>query len=147
MPICPSGKISPNLVALIAWPNQQKKSNVRSFDWTNDKRELNKQTELGGSPGLLVMGGGSCSKGRGFESGHRIPDGHDIFSCMICCKNCNDVCLKRPKINQKEGGFGPFFLKKTRQRCLSCLPVNLFCTFVYQRRKIVVAAVRQQNEI
>ena len=29
----------------------------------------------------------------------------------ICCKNCNDVCLKRPKINKKEAGVGPF--KKT----------------------------------
>ena len=33
----------------------------------------------GGSPGLVVMGGGSCSKGRGFKSWHRILDGHDIF--------------------------------------------------------------------
>ena len=30
---------------------------------------------------------------------------------FICCKNCNDVCLKRPKINKKEAGVGPF--KKT----------------------------------
>ena len=29
----------------------------------------------------------------------------------ICCKNCN-VCLKRSKINEKEAGVGPFFLKK-----------------------------------
>ena len=30
----------------------------------------------GGSPGLVVMGGDSCSKGREFESRHRILDGH-----------------------------------------------------------------------
>ena len=30
----------------------------------------------GGSPGLVVMGGDSCSKGRGFESQHRILDGY-----------------------------------------------------------------------
>ena len=30
----------------------------------------------GGSPGLAVMGGDSCSEGRGFESQHRILDGH-----------------------------------------------------------------------
>ena len=30
----------------------------------------------GGSPGLMVMGGDSCSKGRGFESRHHILDGH-----------------------------------------------------------------------
>ena len=58
------------------------------------------------------MGRDSCSKGRGFESWHCILDGH-IFT-YICCKNCNDVCLKRPKINEKEAGVGPFFLKNTK---------------------------------
>ena len=29
---------------------------------------------MGGSPGLVVMGDNSCSKGRGFESQHRILD-------------------------------------------------------------------------
>ena len=32
----------------------------------------------------------------------------DIFFTYICCKNCNDECLKRPKINEKEAGVGPF---------------------------------------
>ena len=32
----------------------------------------------GGSPGLVVMGGESCSKGPEFESGHHILDG--LFS-------------------------------------------------------------------
>ena len=31
---------------------------------------------LGGSPGLVVMGVDSRSKGRGFESQRRILDGH-----------------------------------------------------------------------
>ena len=31
------------------------------------------------APGLIVLGGGSCSDGRGFESRHCILDGHDIF--------------------------------------------------------------------
>ena len=35
---------------------------------------------LGGSPGLVLKGGDSCSEGHGFESGCRILDGHDIFS-------------------------------------------------------------------
>ena len=61
---------------------------------------------LGGSPGLVVMGRNSRSKGCGFESRHCILNGH-FFTC-ICCKNCN-VCLKRPKINKKEAGVGPFF--------------------------------------
>ena len=34
---------------------------------------------LGGSPGLVVMGGDSHSEGRGFESLCCILDGHDIF--------------------------------------------------------------------
>ena len=29
------------------------------------------------------------------------------FFTLIWCKNCNDVCLKRPKINEKEAGVGP----------------------------------------
>ena len=62
-----------------------------------------------GSPGLVVMRGGSHSKVCGFESRRRILDGHDIFFTLICCKNCNDVCLKRPKINENEAGVGPFF--------------------------------------
>ena len=32
------------------------------------------------SPGLVVMGGDSRSKGRGFKSRRQILDGHDIFS-------------------------------------------------------------------
>ena len=57
----------------------------------------------------MVKGRDSSSEGCGFESRHRILDGH--FSTFICCKNCNDVCLKRPKINEKEAGVGPFFKK------------------------------------
>ena len=41
---------------------------------------LNKQIiRFGGSPGLVVMGGDSCSEGRGFKSWRCIVDGHDIF--------------------------------------------------------------------
>ena len=50
-------------------------------------------------------GDDSCSSGRGFESRSCILDGH-LFT-TICCKNCI-VCLKRPKINKKEAGVGPF---------------------------------------
>ena len=39
---------------------------------------------LGGSPGLVVMGRDSCSKGRGFESRHRILDG--LFSHIFVVK-------------------------------------------------------------
>ena len=33
------------------------------------------------------------------------------FYTLICCKNCF-VCLKRPKINEKEAGVGPFLKKR-----------------------------------
>ena len=59
----------------------------------------------GRSPGLVVMGGDSHSKGCGFESRHRILDGH--FFTYICCKNCI-VCLKKTKNKQKEAEVGPF---------------------------------------
>ena len=62
---------------------------------------------MGGSPGLVVMGGDTYSEGCGFKSRHCILDGH--FFTYICCKNCNDVCLKRPKINDKRGQGSPIF--------------------------------------
>ena len=39
------------------------------------------------------------------------------FFTMISCKIVMFVCLKRPKINEKEDGDGPF--KKTLARCIS----------------------------
>ena len=57
----------------------------------------------------MVMGDNSCPEGCVFESRLRILDGH--FFTLICCKNCI-VCLKRPKINEKEAEVGPFFIKK-----------------------------------
>ena len=77
---------------------------------------------MGGSPGLVVMGRDSHSEGRGFESRHRILDGH--FFTYICCKNCN-VCLKRPKINEKEAGVGQFFFKKRRRHQTANAQMNI----------------------
>ena len=55
----------------------------------------------------MVLGDDSCSKGRGFESRHRILDGHlDIIS------QNSIVCLKRPKINKKRPGLAHFFKKR-----------------------------------
>ena len=47
-----------------------------------DKRRQAKRKKfnLGGSPGLVIIGDDSCSRGHGFESWHRILDGH--FSCL-----------------------------------------------------------------
>ena len=42
------------------------------------------------------------------------------FFILICCKNCIDVCLKRPKINEKVAGVGQFFKKETSN------PSNIF---------------------
>ena len=36
------------------------------------------------SPGLVAMGGGSCTEGRGFKSQHHILDGH--FSHILVVK-------------------------------------------------------------
>ena len=58
------------------------------------------------SPGLVVMGGDSSSRGRGFKSLRHILDGHEFFSNWFAIKMF--VCLKRPKINKKEAGVGPF---------------------------------------
>ena len=56
------------------------------------------------------MGGDSRSEGRGFESQHHILEGH--FFTLICCKILLMFVWKRPKINEKESGDGPF--KKIR---------------------------------
>ena len=76
----------------------------------------------------MVMGGDSHSNDHGFQSRHRILDGH--FSHIFVVKICN-VCLKRSKINEKEAGVGTF--KKifdavdetTYLAYLSCF--NYFC--------------------
>ena len=51
-----------------------------------DKLSRLRMFNQGWSPGLVVMGGDSCSKGRGFESRRRILDGHDIFSHLFVVK-------------------------------------------------------------
>ena len=53
---------------------------------------------LDGSPVLVVMGLNPCA----------ISWMDMTFFTLICCKNCV-VCLKRPKIKEKEAGDGRFF--------------------------------------
>ena len=50
---------------------------------------------MGGSPGLVVMGGDSCSKGHEFKSRHRILDAH--FSHRYVFEVKFVMCLKRQK--------------------------------------------------
>ena len=81
---------------------------------------------VGWRPGLVVMGRDSGSEGCGFKSWHHILDGH--FFTYICCKNCN-VCLKRPKINKKEAGIGPFLIinfEAFTYTHIQCEPIGRF---------------------
>ena len=52
---------------------------------------------MGGSPGLVVMGGDSSSKGCEFKSQCCILDGHDIFSHLIVVKIIMCVCKDENK--------------------------------------------------
>ena len=63
----------------------------------------------GGSPGLVVMGEDSCLKGSN-PCAEYWMDWH--FFNLICCKNCIDVCLKRPRTNEKRPGLAHFWHKK-----------------------------------
>ena len=50
---------------------------ITIFTTCFDQSELvAKLSQKGGSPGLVVMGGDSCSENCGFESPHHILDGH-----------------------------------------------------------------------
>ena len=62
---------------------------------------------LDGSPVLVVMGDDSCSEVVGLNP-CAISWMDMTFFTLICCKNCV-VCLKRPKIKEKEAGDGRFF--------------------------------------
>ena len=77
----------------------------------------------------MVMGGDSCSKGRGFESQRHILDGH--FFTFICCIDCN-VCLKR-RNKQKRGRGWPILKNILMRHMYSTIPfiqrMQLFIAF------------------
>ena len=58
-------------------------ANCGSIIAYNVLSESIKFCQLGGSPGLVVMGGDSRSKGHGFQSRRCILDGHDIFHIAL----------------------------------------------------------------
>ena len=58
----------------------------------------------------MVMGGDSVPKVVGSNPSARYWMDMTFFT-LICCRKCI-VCLKRPKINEKEAGVGPFKKKK-----------------------------------
>ena len=56
-------------------------SNMGYFQVRYDSRVVNYDHRL--ATGVVVIGGHSCSKGRGFESRHHILDGHNIFHIYL----------------------------------------------------------------
>ena len=106
-------------------------SEKNEIDIEKRKTERHKSSDIGvnvptqgRSPGVVVMGGDSCSKDCRFESRYCLLDGH--FFTLICSKNCFNVCLKRPSIDEKEAGVGHLFKKTLRtSKVLSQkLPLN-----------------------
>ena len=80
-----------------------------------------KQYNRGESPGLVVIGGGSCSKGHEFESRHHILDGY--FSHLFVVRIV--MFFVKTKINEKEAKEGPFFENNLP---FLCYGKNLFCS-------------------
>ena len=66
-----------------------------------NKKE-NKEIKQGGSPGLVVMGDGSCSRGHGFEYRRCLLDGHDIFHIDLLKKL---YCLFEKTENKRKIGL------------------------------------------
>ena len=79
------------------------------------------------------MGDDSCSKGRGFIFRRRILDGH--FFTLICRGNCI-VCLKRPKINEKDKYLAT----------LSNCPLIIHVVFTKSQRNIWSSCRYQENQ-
>ena len=84
------------------------------------------ENPLGREPWPSGYGRHLMMRGCGFESWCRRMDMK--FFTLICCKNCI-VCLKRPKINGKEAGVGPF-LKIENPLCSKSNFLSfIFCYF------------------
>ena len=77
-------------------------SRVRNLPYSNCKlvkfsiKQLQHLLGKGGSHGLVVIRGDPCSEGHGFESQHRILDGHFFTDTYLLQRDYN-VCLKRRK--------------------------------------------------
>ena len=85
---------------------------MKAVEWRNPAAFIVSNTfeaklkHEGGSPGLVVKGGDSRSKGHGFESQRQILDWYDIFSHWFVVKIVLMFVWKRPKITEKEAGDG-----------------------------------------
>ena len=69
-----------------------------------------------------------------------VPNTGWTFFTLVCCKNCN-VCLKRPKINEKEAGDGQLknfvyftFFKKvnSEEDFRRAIVLSLYFSFFWQ---------------
>ena len=74
-----------NVISLSRCTCYEARGGWQGFNYTitinlKEQERIITRANLINSPGLVVMGGGSRSKGRAFESRLRILDGHDIFS-------------------------------------------------------------------
>ena len=78
---------------------------------------------MGGSPGLVVMGGDSCYESRGFESQHCILDGH--FSHLFVVKIVMFVWKDENQMKKRPGLA--IFLKKNYEKIF--LKKHLMITF------------------
>ena len=75
------------------------------------------------------MGGDSRSKGRGFESRHRILDGHDIFSHWFAVKL---YCLFEKTENKRKRGRGlPFFFLKKKKKKIGQALGHFLMTYLH----------------
>ena len=70
----------------------------RNFSTSFRPKSNNSNNEC---PGLVVMGGDSCSKRSRVQISAQCTEW--TFFTFICCKNCI-VCFIRPKITEKEAG-------------------------------------------
>ena len=73
----------------IFWPCNKSRDLLGCFCWLEKQwrsRSVIYNNLISGSPGLVVMGGDSCSEGCGFKSQCRILDGHDIFSHIFAAE-------------------------------------------------------------
>ena len=63
-------------ISIASRPDPESAVNGDSTVTCKQTKKAKDKDYLGASPGLVVMGGDSCSKGREFESRQRTLDGH-----------------------------------------------------------------------
>ena len=108
---------------------------------------------------MLTLGREPSSSGYGkrltfWRSWVQIPVPYTgwTFFTYICCQNCNVVCLKRPKINKKEAGIGPFLKKNlcwhqfVRENAIIKTHLGTENRTYWQLSKCLYAFIKVQNK-